>query len=423
MDLTTQVVAALKAGPKRREIPDDSRPGLYVVVQPKTGAKSFAVRYRFGTEWRKVTLGKFGDGGLILGETRKDRKARLLRDPDSVSPCARERARLILDRVAIGEDPSTERRGNVGAADLVSNVWSDYADRHLAKKRPATAAAAQRVYRKSLSAWVDRRIGDIGKRDVLDVLDAITAAGHPAAAIRARAVLSKFFAWCRGRDLIRLSPCDGVALESGDDSDEEANARVLSDAEIQKLWKAADVMAYPFGGMVKLMLLTGCRREEISAMRDSEIDLDSRTFTLAPARTKNKKTHVVHLSNAAVAIIENLPRVENDTGYLFSTNGKTFATGYSKAKKAFDELMTIPAWRFHDLRRTMVSGMARIGVELPVIERCVNHISGSFKGIVGVYQKHDYAREKAAAFDAWARHVQGVASGKPGNVVPMKAAR
>jgi integrase len=181
-------------------------------------------------------------------------------------------------------------------------------------------------------------------------------------------------------------------------------------------------MAYPFGPMAKLMLLTGCRRDEVAAMRDSEIDLAARTFTLAPSRTKNKRSHVVHLSDAAVTIIEGLDRVTNDSGYLFSTNGKTYATGYSKAKKQFDKLMAIPGWRFHDLRRSMVSGMARIGISLPVIERCVNHVSGSFDGIVGIYQKHDFAREKAAAFDAWARHVEGVASGKPGNVVPFAVA-
>jgi integrase len=416
MRLTAESVGALKPAATRREIADDNRPGLYVVVQP-SGSKSFAVRYRFGKEWRKVTLGKFGDGGLTLGESREAKKARLLRDPDSLSPCARERARAIFDRVAIGEDPAAERRGIVGATDLVKNVWTDYAARHLAEKRKATADAAKRVYKNHLSGWAEKRIGDVTKRDVLDVLDAIKAAGHPAAAIRTRAVLSKFFAWCKGRDLLRVSPCDGIESAS---SSAPASDRILDDAEIKKFWKACDATPYPFGPMFKLLLLTGCRREEIAALQESEIDLEARTLTLAPNRTKNGRKHAVHLSDLAMAIIENMPTVKNDAGYLFSTNGRTFATGYSKAKTALDKAMgPMPAWRLHDLRRTMVSGMARIGVALPVVERCVNHISGSFAGIVGVYQRHDFAKETAAAFGAWALHVEGVATGKPANVVPM----
>jgi integrase len=418
MRFTNENAAAITAAKVRREVPDDGCPGLYLIVQP-TGSKSLAVRYRRGNKWGKATLGKFGLGdGELRFETKQDRWARLEADPDSVSPDAREAARAVLNRLAMGEDPTAKTEG---PTDLFRNVWRDYSNRHLAKRRPATAKAAQTVFKNRLQGWLEKPVKTISKRDVLDVLDAYTSAGHDAGAIRARAVLSKFFSWCQGRDLIRISPCDGIEPPTtGEGKEGSDSERFLNDAEIKTFWQACDATPYPFGPMFKLLLTTGCRREEIAAMRDSEINLDARTLTLQPNRTKNKRTHIVHLSDMTLSIIEDLDRVANDKGYIFSTNGRSFATGYSKAKSRLDKLMgDVPAWRLHDLRRTMVSGMARIGTPLHVVERCVNHVSGSFAGVVGIYQRHDFADECAQAWDAWSRHIGGVLSGQSSNVIPM----
>jgi len=182
---------------------------------------------------------------------------------------------------------------------------------------------------------------------------------------------------------------------------------VLSDTELAKVWKATERLGPPYGPAIKLLILTGARRDEIGRLRWSEI-VDS-AINLEGARTKNDEAHEVPLSGAALAVIASLPRVKSDKGYLFTTNGETHISGYSRAKAVIDHAVLevargevggvteIPRWTFHDLRRTAVSGMARLGISLPVIEKVVNHSSGSFAGIVGVYQRHSFADEKRTA--------------------------
>jgi len=173
-------------------------------------------------------------------------------------------------------------------------------------------------------------------------------------------------------------------------------------------------------------------------MTDRELKLDDKLWILPKSRTKNGLEHEIHLSNTARAILERTPRVKSKAGYVLTTNGETAPSGFSRAKRKLDKLMVgyaqaeakqrrddlatveIPNWTLHDLRRTMASGMARLGIALPVIEKCLNHISGSFAGIVGVYQRHSFAAEKVAAFDAWARHVDSLVTGKAGNVVALR---
>jgi integrase len=154
--------------------------------------------------------------------------------------------------------------------------------------------------------------------------------------------------------------------------------------------------------------------------------IEQMPWRIAAARSKNGLTHEIALTEAMLAVIQSMPRVRNKAGYLFSTNGTTPCSGFSRAKARLDKLMLeyakqeaaergdkpsevrIEPWRIHDLRRTVASGMARLGIALPVIEKCLNHVSGSFAGIVGVYQRHTFTAEKRAAFEAWTRHVEAI---------------
>jgi integrase len=150
-------------------------------------------------------------------------------------------------------------------------------------------------------------------------------------------------------------------------------------------------------------------------------------------RTKNGEPHEVPLSEAAIAIIKALPRIESAEGFLFTTNARTAVSGFSRAKGALDAAMieiaraerdaevVIPRWTFHDLRRTAASGMARLGIALPVIEKVLNHSSGSFAGIVGVYQRHSFADEKRKALQTWANFVISLVEGRAENVVSIRA--
>jgi integrase len=138
-------------------------------------------------------------------------------------------------------------------------------------------------------------------------------------------------------------------------------------------------------------------------MRWAELDLEQRLWTLPPERVKNNQPHEVPLSDAAIALLKSLPRIQGSP-YVLTTNGETPASNYGKNKRRLDALLPpeMPAWRLHDLRRTVASGMARLGINLPVIEKVLNHSSGSFAGIVAVYQRHSFADEKRKALDAWA---------------------
>ena len=149
---------------------------------------------------------------------------------------------------------------------------------------------------------------------------------------------------------------------------------------------------------------------------------------LQGSRTKNSEAHTIPLSRQAAALIERLPRVA-DCEFVFSTTGKTPVSGWSRAKRLLDQTAsnlnrkrTLPDWRLHDLRRTIATGLQRLGVNLQVIEAVLGHIAGSRAGIVGVYQRHAFGAEKRAALDAWARHVEGIVSGKKANVTQIRRA-
>jgi integrase len=252
-------------------------------------------------------------------------------------------------------------------------------------------------------------VGEITRRDVLDVLDRVVASGKPIAANRALSAVRKMFNWAVARDIIAASPCAGVKPPTA----EQSRDRVLSDSELRLVWQAADKLGGPFGALVKLLALTGQRRDECAGAKWSEIDLAGRTWVLPPARVKNNRPHEIPLSDAAMDVLQALPRVGNR--FVLTSNGEAPSSGYSKGKRRLDALLPpdMPPWRFHDIRRSVASGMARLGVNLPVIEKVLNHASGSFAGIVGVYQKHTFADEKRRALDAWGAFVVDLASDRP----------
>jgi integrase len=397
--LTIRSVEAMKPRAVRQEIPDNFLPGLYLVQQP-SGAKGWAVRYRHQGVPRKLTLGSYPALGL------KD---------------ARELGAKALRAVAEGRDPGREKiAARAAKADSVDRIVEDFLERHVRRSnRPRTAQETERLLRQHvLPRWRGRMAHDITRRDVLDVLDRVVDGGAPIAANRVFAAVRKFFNWCVARDILAASPCAGVKPPTA----ERARDRVLSDDELRRVWAAADKLGGTFGPLVKLLALTGQRRAEVAGIRWDELDLDSRLWTLPPARTKNNQPHEVPLSKAALAVLQNVPRTASSPFVLTTNGGASPASGYSKNKRRLDALLPadMPAWRLHDLRRTCASGLARLGINLPVIEKVLNHSSGSFAGIVGVYQKHSFASEKAQALEAWGNFVMALVEGKPGKVLRLR---
>ncbi|SIT56244.1 Integrase [Mesorhizobium prunaredense] len=442
--LTAASLLKLKADPsKRREIGDGILAGLYFVIQP-TGRKSWAVRYRASGIPKKVTLGNslFGDDGDAAGE--------------ELTRIRREAAH-ILERVRRGEDPGAEKQAakrevkdeDAANRDKFKTIVERYLKEYASKRRnyPEKARLLGLNLKSEVNAhravglWGEKRIQDITRRDIREHLEKL-ATTAPIGANRTFAELRKFFNWTVGKDILMASPMTDLQPPS---EENDSRNRVLirrkevpgsSDNELRWLWQACE--AYdgaagrgPFGPLLQLLILTGQRRTEVSAMTWGEIDMDAAEWVIPAARSKNGEPHVVPLSERALAILRALPRIKGKAGYVFTTDGEHPVSGFSRMKQRIDKLMAesageveIPEWTLHDIRRTVAAGMQRIGVKMEVTEKVLNHKSGSFRGIAGIYQVHDYADEKRAALDAWGRFVIDLVEGKAAqNVVPFQQER
>src|SRR5690606_30023842 len=197
------------------------------------------------------------------------------------------------------------------------------------------------------------RIQDIKKRDIIELLDAIVDRGAPYVANRTYAAISPLFAWAAHRDIIDASP---VVWNK---AAEEARERHFSVDEVKLFWQATEALGHPFQAIFRLLLLTGQRKSEVSEMTEAELDLDKRLWTIAADRTKNRREHVVPLSDAAISILETAPRIKSEAGLLFTTTGETPPIGFTKpvelCRAKMNELAgeTLPRWSLHDLRRTV----------------------------------------------------------------------
>jgi integrase len=226
---------------------------------------------------------------------------------------------------------------------------------------------------------------------------------------RIKAVLSKFFGWLCERDVIAASPCVGVKPPSK----EVARDRVLNDDELRRLWLASDAVGGNAGAYTKLLILTGQRRGEIAELRWSEVEDD--VLALPARRMKGRQAHVVPLSTQAAAIIATLPKTDD------FVLGRALGWHFHHVKRALDARMgDTPKWVIHDVRRSVASGMARIGIALPVIEKILAHRKGTFAGVVGVYQRHSFLPEMATALQRWADHVEQLVSSKVAKVVKLR---
>ena len=251
------------------------------------------------------------------------------------------------------------------------------------------------IERDVLPAWSGRRIDEIGKRDVLDLLNSIMDRGAVVSARRTYAFLARFFKWTVERDILAKSPMAGTSRPGSETSRE----RVLTDDELARVWKAS---SNGFGTIAKLLILTGARREEIGQLRWSEINGD--TITLAGSRTKTGEPRTIPLSAPARELLAKLPRIAN-SDFVFTVDGVKPIAGWSRAKVRLDEACGVADWRIHDIRRTVATGLQKLGVNLQTIEAVLGHTSGSCGGIVGVYQRHSFDAEKRAALESWGKHL------------------
>jgi integrase len=330
------------------------------------------------------------------------------------------------------------RQGSPPTTDTVAAISASFIARHArANTKPSSAEQTERIFRRYvLPKWGERRVQDITRRDVIDLLDGIVDRGAPIAANRALAVVRKFFNWALDRSIIETSPC----IRVGQPAEDRSRDRVLSDEELRLVWLAAERVGWPFGPLIQILMLTGQRRNEVAGMSRTELRDAGALWTIPGERTKNGVANDVPLADMAQTILANVPRIAR-SDFVFTPLGIKPISTFSRGKERLDALMlaiahedatearqdasavTLAPWRIHDLRRTAASGMARLGFPIHVIEAVLNHRSGQISGVAAVYNRHSYLPEKRRALEAWAAHVTGLVNGTAAsNVVPLRAA-
>jgi integrase len=401
----------------RVEYFDSKKAGLTLRVTSK-GAKSWCLFYRMGGRLRRFTIGSYER--LNTKEARK----------------AADDAWALIDK---GIDPGEQKRARRAAPDpneTVNAVSASYLERYVAKNcRQSTYDETKRIFDVDvLPGWGKRAIGSISKGQVQILLETIAERGAEVQANRTLARLKTFFGWCAEQGRIAASPAAGMKPLLR----ETARDRALSDQEIQWFWQGCGTLGWPFEHLFKLLLVTAQRRDEVGGLTLPELDLEKRLWVIPRERAKSDRANEVALSQLALDIIETA-RAERDkhdhlkdSAPMFTTTGETVVSGFSRAKVNLDRKMEklarkargfpeqdadyrkmlklkakeeiprlVPEWILHDLRRTAATGMAKLNVAPHVVDKILNHVSGTIRGVAAVYNRFAYASERQAALESW----------------------
>jgi integrase len=339
-------------------------------------ARHYLLRYRFGG---KQTFRKIGRHGSPF-------------TPDT----ARTEARRLLGLIASGVNPA--------AQPPQSEDFSSEVERYLTHKQGLKAfAMIARHLRKHAKPLHSLRLAGIDRRTIAQLLAGVERSAGPFARNRVRASLSAFFAWLIREGLLDTNPVAGT----GKANEGPSRDRVLTQTELAEVWRAA---AGTFGDIVRLLLLTGQRRNEIGQLRWSEVDFERKMIVFPPERTKNKLKHELPLAAQALAILQERPRQGDHMFREFN---------WYRGKLALDAaLKGIAPWRLHDLRRTCATGMVELGVQPHIIEAVLNHVSGHKAGVAGIYNRARYEGEMRSALQCWADHVEALIVGPGKQPVP-----
>jgi integrase len=355
---------------------------------------------------------------------------------------ARELARQSMTKARTGENPvedrrrkqEEERRQSEAEEARKTNTLAAVIDRYLIERpadrsrKPMRAeylAETARTLNKNVkqSALGKQPLDEITSEDVKRLVRGI-AKDAPSQANHTLAYLKAMLGWAVDEGLIEKNPAAGVKMPA----QKVERERALGDDEIRTFWLACDVVGWPFGPLAQLLLLTAQRRDELAHATWSEFDLDKQTWTLPGERTKNSRSHIVHLSALAIEIIEKLPRIASKKGWVFTTGqggGDTPASGFSRGRERIAAAMAdasaqeIAPFTLHDLRRSAATGMAALAIAPHVVDKILNHSSGKIAGVAKIYNRFEYLPERKAALEAWARHVQSLIRPTPSNVVEL----
>lgn len=422
MKLTDKTVASAQCPPgaKDKLFFDETLPGFGLRVTA-SGARVFIFQYSLSRTKRRTPLGAFGE--ITTAQAR--RKAEALRGQvrDRRDPVAERKAALAAGLAAEAEARATA----ASDAYTVEALIADWTEHHLAARSATYRERTPTELRRALRSWLVAPADRFARADAVRVLDSVKVQQGPISANRLHAKARAAWTWAVKRGALSVNPWQAVPRPQDKETPRE---RTLDDAELATLYVAAAALAEPQGPLVRLLILTGQRRGEVAGMRWDELDLAKGIWSLPSGRTKNGQAHTVPLTPEAVALLRTVKR-RAGAPLVFEGRRGTAFSGFGKLKDCLDAAMDAAAkesgkivapWTMHDLRRTFATGMQRLGVRLEVTEALLNHVSGSRSGIVGVYQRHEWETEKAAAMRAWTAHVIAAAEGRTaaGNVVALR---
>ena len=395
MKLTAAAVSELALPPGKRErfVWDADLPGFGVRL--RGGRKSWVVQYRVGHRQRRESL----------GDTRKVK----IED-------ARAIARQRFAQAELGVDPGAQRAAALAASVTVAMAAERYLDARRDLMRPNTFRPAKRYFDVHWKPLRERSLAEIKRADVAVRLQELVKAHGRTSASRARSYLSAMYSWAMREGLCEANP---VIATNDPAAGIPTRDRILADDEIRSVWNACG--GDNAGRIVRLLLLTGCRREEIGRLRWQEINFDSGVIAIPGERTKNKRTHELPLPRIALDLLAAVPREGRE--YVWGRGDAPFA-GWSAAKLKLDAqiaMMTgkpLLSWKLHDLRRTMRTGLGKIGVAPHIAELCINHVKS---GVEAIYDRYRYQPEVKAALARWTDHVLALVEGRESKVVSLSA--
>ena len=394
MKLTQRRIETLEcpAGAKDALVFDDEQRGLGVRVTTG-GGKSYVAQYTFAGSKRRVPLGSCSAISLAA---------------------AREAVRAILGDAARGVDTAAERKEARLKASADGLTLADLIDQwdklHLSAKRANYSTAATGSLRRSFAHHLDKPAAAVDRSAVVRVLDGLSKDDKTAMAGALARYGSALYGWAIRRGTLSGNPFERVPV-----APTVRRERVVSDDEINRIWAGTEGPG-AFNGIVRMLMLTGQRREEVAGMTWDEIAPDLSVWTIPTSRAKNGVAHVVPLSPQAQTVLRAAPRINrganDDSPDLVFPGEPGVFSGWSKSKARLDGRIGVNGWTLHDLRRTTATGLQKLGVRLEVTESVLNHVSGSRAGVTGIYQRHDWAEEKRAALNAWGEHIAAIVEGR-----------